>query len=156
MTASGDFVWCPVTVKSAEESLIPGAQYFQFSLLVHRAEADSFASPLSDHVDFVAPTYRFQPQMWASTEGSSNTINVTEKLGTDPTSIRTLYNISGAPATGNPMNQQHHDVAGFLSKFMSPNDLDLLYGQYYPEGKNLPNGKPTVCCACVLYMWCVL
>ena len=169
VTVSGDFVSCPVTVKSAEAYLIPGAQYFQFSkggFVVHRTEADSFTPPLRNHIDFVAPTHRFPPRMRARVQGRSDTANTTGNLGTDPSSIRTLYNIPDTPASGNPLNQQH--VAGFLSKFMAPSDLDLFYAQYYPPGKTLRNGKPKVrardVCLCMCtyvvpcrpYLYCVL
>lgn len=148
VTISGDFVSCPVTVRSAEQSLIPGAQYFQYSkdgFVVHRTEAGSYDTPLRDHVDFVSPTHRFPPRMRTRVQHESHATHTKggpTRLGTEPSSIKTLYKIPDTPATGNPLNQQH--VAAFLSKFMSPNDLDLFYGYYYPAGKDLPNGKPKI------------
>ena len=148
VSPGGDFVACPVTVGSAERGLIPGAQYHEFTkdnFTVHRTgEHARVSDPRIKHmVDFVSPTHRFPSVLTLradrelTTRGSAG-----GNLGTDPTSIRALYNIPNTPATGNPQNQQH--VAGFLSKFMDPRDLDLFYAHYYPEGKSLANGKPRV------------
>ena len=105
-SAARDFVSCSVSVAQAE-ALLPGAEYHAHTKAgtnrtVHRAAAGSFALPA--HIDFVSPTTRFPSPLSARVTGEGKA--PAQGLGSDPTSISSLYGLGDYEATGAANNSQ--------------------------------------------------
>lgn len=150
-TLAGDFVSCTLTVAQAEQ-LLPGAVYHRWrhptrGTIVHRTSEITIPTEMQPHVAFAAPTTSFPSPLvpakgdtlhamaaaYAFT-GDASPVEAeqrADKLRTDPPSIRSLYQLGDAQATGLATQQ----VAGFLNNSISLDDLSTFFGTYYPAAK---------------------
>jgi hypothetical protein len=131
-TTAGDFVRCTLTVAQAEH-LLPGAMYHRWrhptrGTIVHRTAEATIPGSMQPHVAFAAPTTSF-PSPLAPAKGNAGAdSDARAGLGTDPPSIRSLYQLGDAQATGLATQQ----VAGFLNNSINLADLSTFFSSYYP------------------------
>jgi tripeptidyl-peptidase-1 len=143
-SASGDFLYITVTVAEAEKLL--DTQYYSYrhassTTMVHRVRhPETFVLPsvIQNHIDFIQPTTMFPPKSFlpttlSKTKQPKKAAHHDRRFLTDPTLLRSQYNLGTTEGTANPNNTQH--VASFLNNSFSPNDLQLFFSQYYPKGK---------------------
>eukprot|EP00933_Yihiella_yeosuensis_P044839 TRINITY_DN40113_c0_g1_i1.p1 TRINITY_DN40113_c0_g1~~TRINITY_DN40113_c0_g1_i1.p1 ORF type:complete len:568 (-),score=86.09 TRINITY_DN40113_c0_g1_i1:139-1842(-) len=143
-----DFAFCTMTVADAE-LLLPGATYdaYEFKIAdgierIHRTINYTLPPEVREHIDFVSPTTRFPLRRLGSQRQRLRHAELdwgVDRLGTQPSSIRSLYGLGSTEATGVKNNTQQ--VAGFLGNYFSPSDLQTFFNEYYPAAKGR---KPTV------------
>ena len=141
-SSTGDFLSTTVTVGAAEQHLFDGSASYQryespgSSLSILRLN-DTYTVPehLVSHIDFIGPSVRFpvvQTKKMAARTQDRKLFGPSGN-GVTPTTLRKLYNATGAVAAPGTKNLQA--VGSFLGQFYSPSDLSKFFTKYAKDAK---------------------